>query len=83
MIAAHVRVGRGDDLHVLDAGHRFRQHHDLRASGRRIDDRLPPLRRDYAGLVTSLAKDEETGLWSYAPLPWERWNGRRRRLEAR
>jgi 1,2-phenylacetyl-CoA epoxidase catalytic subunit len=33
------------------------------------------------GLRTGLRQREETRLWSYDPLPWERWNGRRRRLE--
>lgn len=32
------------------------------------------------GVHASLHRDEETGLWSYDPLPWSGWNGRRRRL---
>ncbi|GAB4432423.1 MAG: hypothetical protein OHK0015_19900 [Chloroflexi bacterium OHK40] len=32
------------------------------------------------GLRTSLLWNEESRRWSYDPLPWSRWNGRRRRL---
>jgi 1,2-phenylacetyl-CoA epoxidase catalytic subunit len=32
------------------------------------------------GIQTSLHRDEEARTWSYNPLPWSAWNGRRRRL---
>lgn len=48
---------------------------------RYLGQRIPLLAE--LGLKTPPRRDEGTGLWSYDPLPWERWNGRRRRLEAR
>jgi 1,2-phenylacetyl-CoA epoxidase catalytic subunit len=34
------------------------------------------------GIQTSLRQSAETGQWAYDTLPWQRWNGRRRRLIA-
>jgi ring-1,2-phenylacetyl-CoA epoxidase subunit PaaC len=42
---------------------------------------LAPLLAE-VGVRTLLRPSEESGLWSHGPLPWQRWNGRRRRLLA-
>lgn len=42
--------------------------------------RVAPLLAE-VGIQTSLRYDEEAKLWTYDPLPWSAWNGRRRRLQ--